>query len=110
VGGDALGSRILTVENHLAFDRGAIEAWHDDINSGCLFHAAVARGIAAERVMFAPRSSAKPSLWLRIGIGSRVYMYRKAIMYYRKGIFRRRWRHINRGAPSITASKYEELP
>lgn len=93
--------------NDLAFDRASIEAWRDDINSGCLFHAAAARGIAAEQVTFSPRASSKPSQWLRIRIGRRTYMYRKAVMYYHKGFFRPRWRHVNRAAPAITASKYQ---
>lgn len=88
-----------------AFDRSAVAAWHDDINSGCLFNAAMARGVSAERILFSPPSSVDPEQWLRVKIGRRRYMYRKAVMYFSQGPFGWRVRHINRRAPSITGSK-----
>jgi D-alanine-D-alanine ligase-like ATP-grasp enzyme len=90
-----------------AFDRSSVAAWHDDINSGCVFNAAKARGVPAERVLFSPRSSLAPEQWLRVKIGRRRYMYRKAVMYFSQGPFGWRIRHINRRAPSITGSKHK---
>ena len=91
----------------LAFDRAAVAAWHDDINSGCLFNAASVRGVQAARVLFSPRSSVAPQLWLQLKIGRRRYMYRKAVMYFAGGPFGWRIRHVNRKAPSTTGSKHK---
>jgi D-alanine-D-alanine ligase-like ATP-grasp enzyme len=89
-----------------AFDRSAVAAWHDDINSGCLFNAARVRGVPAALVSFSPRPSAVPQQWLRLKIGWRRYMYREAVMYVADGPFMWRTRHINRKAPLITSSKH----
>lgn len=90
-----------------AFNRASVSAWRDDINSGCLFNAASARGVRAEPVLFSPRSSVAPQQWLQLNIGRRRYMCRKAVMYVVKGPFGWRIRHINRRAPSITGRKHE---
>jgi D-alanine-D-alanine ligase-like ATP-grasp enzyme len=89
-----------------AFDRSAVAAWHDDLNSGCLCNAARARGVPAGLVSFSPRPSAAPQQWLRLKIGWRRYMYRQAVMYVGDGPFMWRTRHVNRKAPLITASKH----
>ncbi len=91
----------------LAFDRSAVAGWHDDINSGCLFNAASVRGVPTERVLFSPRSSMAPRQWLEVRIGRRRYMYRNAVMYFSRGPFGWRVRHVNRKAPSITGSKHK---
>ncbi|MBN8994081.1 MAG: hypothetical protein J0H94_02570 [Rhizobiales bacterium] len=88
-----------------AFDHSMVEGWRDDINSGCLFNAALARGVSVGRVSFSPRRSQTPQRWLCIRIGWRRYLCRKAVIYASTGPFGWRMRHINRKAPSITGSK-----
>lgn len=90
-----------------AFDRSAVAGWHDDINSGCLFNAASARGVHAERVLFSPRSSVARQQWLQVKVGRRRYLYRKAVMYFVGAPFGWRVRHVNRTAPSTTGSKHK---
>ena len=87
----------------IAFD---LQAWAADVNSGFLFHAARARGIAADQVEFRPRRSVPLQLWLRLRIGRRVYMHRKAVIYCRRGFLRRRWRHVNGKALHVTGNKH----
>jgi D-alanine-D-alanine ligase-like ATP-grasp enzyme len=88
-------------------DYSVLEEWRDDVGSGCLFRAATARGVPAQRIIFSPRRRRARQQWLQLKIGTRRYVCRKGVIYVSRGPFGWWINHINRSAISVTPSKHK---